>query len=219
MSKQTRQKNIKKNTILKKAIELANQETKDHYKEFTDTVLTGFSGLMIIDEICNVPAKVIKEFKKETENEFPKFKGAIVDGDIYLGESNLEVLENISAPEIMMSQLLYWVASEAQGKKLYVLIDEYDQFTNEMVAYRFEEFKKVVGRKGWIRKFYETLKIGADDGFIDRTFITGVTPITLDSLTSGFNISTNLSTDRRLVSFKRVQGYKRKTILESNLFV
>ncbi|MGB0931318.1 MAG: AAA family ATPase, partial [Chitinophagales bacterium] len=122
---------------------------------------------------------------------------------------NLEVLQNISAPEIMLNQLWYWVQTESQGKKVYVLIDEYDQFTNEMVAYRFEEFKKVVGRNGWIRKFYETLKIGADDGIIDRTFITGVTPVTLDSLTSGFSIASDLSTDFR---FGEMMGFMHEEV-------
>ena len=55
----------------------------------------------------------------------------------------------------IMKQLWNWVKQEGQGHKVYVLIDEYDHFTNEMVAYRFEEFKKVVGRNGWVRKFYE----------------------------------------------------------------
>jgi hypothetical protein len=44
-----------------------------------------------------------------------------------------------------------------------------------------------------VRKFYETIKIATQQGFIDRFFITGVSPITLDSLTSGFNIVKHLS--------------------------
>ncbi len=107
----------------------------------------------------------------------------------------LSILSSMSSPEEIMKQLWNWVRQEGKGKKVYVLIDEYDQFTNELVAYRFEEFKEIVGRNGWVRKFYETLKIGADRGIIDRTFITGVTPITFDSLTSGFSNAYDISTE------------------------
>ncbi len=119
-------------------------------------------------------------------------------------QKNQEILQTISDPEIIMKQLWNWVRDEAKGEKVYILIDEYDHFTNEMVAYRFEEFKKVVGRNGWVRKFYETLKIGADTGIVDRTFITGVTPVTLDSLTSGFSNATDISTDIR---FGEMMGF------------
>ncbi len=122
---------------------------------------------------------------------------------------HLETLKSISSPQNMMKQLWNWVKHEANNKKVYVLIDEYDQFTNEMVAYRFEEFKKVVGRNGWVRKFYETLKIGADDGIIDRTFITGVTPVTLDSLTSGFSNASDISTD---LQFAEMMGFTHEEV-------
>ncbi len=123
---------------------------------------------------------------------------------------NIEVLQTISSPEIIMKQLWSWVKTEANGTKIYLLIDEYDQFTNEIVAYRFEEFKKIVGRNGWVRKFYETLKIGADDGIVDRTFITGVTPVTLDSLTSGFSNATNVSDYLQL---NEMMGFTQKEVM------
>lgn len=117
---------------------------------------------------------------------------------------NLEALFEISTPEGIMKQLWNWVKHEGQGRKVYVLIDEYDQFTNEIIAYRFEEFKKIVSRNGWVRKFYETLKIGSGKGVLDRTFITGVTPITLDSLTSGFSNATDISTE---LEFCEMMGF------------
>ncbi len=122
-------------------------------------------------------------------------------------------LKFFSTPEEIMKQLWLWVKHQGKGKKVYVLIDEYDQFTNEMVAYRFEEFKKVVGRNGWVRKFYETLKIGADAGFIDRTFITGVTPVTFDSLSSGFSNATDVSTELELCGMMGFTGEEVKGLL------
>ena len=59
-------------------------------------------------------------------------------------------------------------------------------------------------RNGFVRKFYEALKKGTLDDIVDRIFITGVSPVTLDSLTSGFNIGTNITTDLR---FHNMMGF------------
>jgi len=106
-------------------------------------------------------------------------------------EEKKKILE-ITEPEGIVEELLRVIKAET-GKKLYLLIDEYDHFANELLAFRIDMFKELVSRTGFVRKFYEVLKTGARDGIIDRMFITGVTPITLDSLTSGFNIGKNLS--------------------------
>jgi len=82
----------------------------------------------------------------------------------------------------------------AKGHKVYLLIDEYDHFANEILSFHFEEFTKMVGQNSFVRKFYEAIKVGTHSGVIDRIFITGISPLTLDSLTSGFNISSNVST-------------------------
>ncbi len=127
----------------------------------------------------------------------------------FFNSENLEILFEISSPEEIMKQLWNWVKHQGEGRKVYILIDEYDHFTNEMVAYRFEEFKKVVGRNGWVRKFYETLKIGAGKGVVGRTFITGVTPITFDSLTSGFSNATDISSE---LEFNEMMGFTHEEV-------
>ena len=81
-----------------------------------------------------------------------------------------------------------------RDKKIYLLIDEYDHFANEILSFHFEHFSDIISRNGFVRKFYETIKAATGKGIVDRLFVTGVTPITLDSLTSGFNIAQNLST-------------------------
>jgi len=80
------------------------------------------------------------------------------------------------------------------NKNIYILIDEYDHFANEILAFNFDHFSDFVSRNGFVRKFYETIKEATASGIVDRFFATGVTPITLDSLTSGFNIAADLST-------------------------
>lgn len=71
---------------------------------------------------------------------------------------------------------------------IFLLIDEYDQFTNEILIRNLTEFQNSVSKDGYVRKFYESIKVATEDGSVGRFFITGVSPITLDSLTSGFNI-------------------------------
>ena len=79
--------------------------------------------------------------------------------------------------------------------KIYLFIDEYDHFTNELFAFNTPHFKEIVSRNGWVRKFYEAIKIYMGEGLIDRFFATGVTPVTLDSMTSGFNVAQNITLD------------------------
>ncbi|MCI5148942.1 MAG: AAA family ATPase [Candidatus Electrothrix sp. MAN1_4] len=80
-----------------------------------------------------------------------------------------------------------------KGNKLYILIDEYDHFANAVLGDNLDLYKEIVGKGGFVRSFYETIKTATLEGIVDRFFITGVTSITLDSLTSGFNIGENIS--------------------------
>lgn len=77
-------------------------------------------------------------------------------------------------------------------KPVYVIIDEYDHFANELLSFKPELFKDIISKTGFVRKFYEALKIGTEK-VVGRIFATGVSPITLDSMTSGFNIGDNLT--------------------------
>ena len=79
---------------------------------------------------------------------------------------------------------------------LYVLIDEYDNFANTVLAHHgIEAYESFTHGGGFYRSFFATLKGGTDrsGGGIDRLFITGVSPVTMDDVTSGFNIGTNIS--------------------------
>ena len=84
--------------------------------------------------------------------------------------------------------------TQRRDEKIYVIIDEYDHFANELLGFRTDEFKELVAKNGKIRKWYEILKEGTES-VVDRIFITGVAPITLDSTTSGFNIANDITKD------------------------
>ena len=103
------------------------------------------------------------------------------------------------------------------GIPLYVLIDEYDNFANTILAYRgAEAYRSFTPGGGFYRNFFATLKAGAGQGGgVERMFITGVSPITMDDVTSGFNIGTNVSL---MPEFNEVLGFTAaevRAILES----
>ena len=86
------------------------------------------------------------------------------------------------------------------NNKIYIIIDEYDNFTNAMLKGDAQDFLDLVNRNGYVRAFYEVIKEKIEQGIVERFFATGVMPVTLDNLTSGFNIATNLSTDEEFSS-------------------
>ncbi len=110
----------------------------------------------------------------------------------YTGEQK-HIIENGKSPEEIIKSIFRFTNQNQVPHKIYVLIDEYDHFANELLSFDMDRFKADVSRNGFVRKFYESLKTATGEGIIDRIFITGVSPITLDSLTSGFNICDNIS--------------------------
>ena len=105
--------------------------------------------------------------------------------------------QHIRSPSSVNGQLneLFLYAGD-HGIPLYVLIDEYDNFANTVLAYHgTEAYQSFTHGGGFYRNFFATLKDGAgqSDGGLERMFITGVSPITMDDVTSGFNIGKNIS--------------------------
>ncbi len=86
----------------------------------------------------------------------------------------------------------------AAGYKMYVVIDEYDNFANTLMTVDESSYSKLLHADGFVRFFYNVLKSATTGtGAIDRIFLTGVSPLCLSDVTSGFNIAANLSTTRR----------------------
>ena len=112
--------------------------------------------------------------------------------DFFTQEQN-ELINSKKSPESVIKLLFQFIRQNKITKKVYVLIDEYDHFANELLSFDLERFKSTVSKNGFVRKFYEVLKLATRNSIVERMFITGVSPITLDSLTSGFNISDNIS--------------------------
>jgi hypothetical protein len=83
------------------------------------------------------------------------------------------------------------------GRQIFVIIDEYDHFANDLIAMGTitgdDIYRRVVRANGLVRRFYERLKIATKTSLVNRIFITGISPVMLDDLTSGFNIAGNLT--------------------------
>ncbi len=105
--------------------------------------------------------------------------------------------------ENILDDLIKAFKIQKAEEKIYVIIDEYDHFANELLGFNTNQFKSLVSKNGKVRKWYEILKEGTES-VIDRIFITGVAPITLDSLTSGFNIGLDITLDRE---FNEMMGF------------
>ena len=119
-----------------------------------------------------------------------------------------EVSQHILSPPSIDAKLAaLFLYAEDEGIPLYVLIDEYDNFANTILAYHgAAAYQSFTHGGGFYRNFFATLKSGAgrSGGGLERMFITGVSPITMDDVTSGFNIGSNISLEPR---FDQMLGF------------
>ena len=104
-------------------------------------------------------------------------------------------VERILAPSSINGQLdALFLHARVRSIPLYVLIDEYDNFANTILArHGPDAYHSFTHGGGFYRSFFATLKTGTENGSIERLFVTGVSPVTMDDVTSGFNIGSNLS--------------------------
>ena len=140
-----------------------------------------FSGMDISGD--NVVEEGKERFTFKVKNSIEEFVGRY--------KLNIEVNGN-TASELLMNMLKSF-KELSLNNKIYVIIDEYDNFTNNILHDDAKDFLDLVNRNGYVRSFYEIIKEFSGIGVIDRFFATGVLPLTLDNLTNGFNIATNIS--------------------------
>lgn len=77
---------------------------------------------------------------------------------------------------------------------LYVIIDEYDNFANQLIiGGKNQLYRQLTGDDSFLKAFFKALKEGREIRAIANIFVTGVLPITIDELASGFNIATFLT--------------------------
>ena len=84
---------------------------------------------------------------------------------------------------------------------VYILIDEYDNFTNQLLtSYNDPLYEKVTTADSFLRTFFKVIKKGIGEGSIRTCFCTGVLSVTMDDLTSGYNIAEILTLESDFIN-------------------
>ena len=115
--------------------------------------------------------------------------------DIYADCLPQGIKEKLDEKEGAVEQLEYlFTECSKTNQRIYLFIDEYDHFTNAILSdiESLHRYTDETHGEGYLRAFFNKIKAGTSSS-IKRCFITGVSPVTMDDLTSGFNIGTNYS--------------------------
>lgn len=114
-------------------------------------------------------------------------------------------VESIESAKAKLSYLE--VKAQEKGYLLYLIIDEYDNFTNVILSEHGQKmFHDLTHASGFYREYFKQFK-----GMFNRIFLMGVSPITLDDLSSGYNIDWNISTDE---TFNAMMGFSESDVRE-----
>lgn len=101
---------VVKNTLIKKALDTLQTD----YNPFEQKgVLKGFSGILFA-ETGNGPARILKEFRKDG-SEKPAFKGASIQGELYIGEENLGALVALKSKNELIGDIIGLLQSPAKN--------------------------------------------------------------------------------------------------------
>ena len=144
------------------------------------------------------------------EEKFNFYLGVQLDGFVrdYVEYYSEEVLKQVRATADAGGKLAI-IQSVARAKSfpLYLIIDEYDNFTNTVLNEQGEDvYWAITHAEGFYRDIFKKFK-----GSFKKIFITGVSPVTLDDVTSGFNIGWHISTKE---PFNQMLGFSTEDVRE-----
>jgi len=171
------------------------------YKDDFDSL---FSGLYIHENKTrdagsyNVLKFDFSGIQSGRDNVEPQFKDTVrINFEFFAWKCGLDIAINKEASLSSLTRDFLSNYQRLSRTKIYLLIDEYDNFANAVLGDDFDYFRDITGKSGFVRSFYEVFKEFSGT-LIERVYITGVTPITLDALASGFNFVINRSLDPRI---------------------
>ena len=134
--------------------------------------------------------------EEELENNFNKHCCAELNNFIkkYKAYYDEDTYTRVLSEENAFGKFQYiHVEARTKGYRLYLIIDEYDNFTNTILSEGGKEmFRKLTHASGFYRYYFKIFK-----AMFSRVFLIGVSPVTLDDLSSGYNIDWNISQDPR----------------------
>ena len=183
-------------------------DLKDHFDEFFSQTDIGRnptplrnSFLVLQFDFSTIQVGTLAQIE---ERFWQNVKGAVSYLTVkYKDLADWSIVETAAAPAECIDKVRDVIRAN-NLPPLYVIIDEYDNFTNELVVSgRDSEYNAVCGhdskgdvtRETFFKAFFKSFKAGLADGTVGRTYFTGVLPITLDDLSSGFNVGTIVNLD------------------------
>ena len=147
---------------------------------------------------------------EKLEENFNFYLGMEMNGFIndYADYYSEETMRNVKATDYAAGKLgLIQREARSKGYPLYLIIDEYDNFTNTVLNELGENvYHAITHAEGFYRDIFKKFK-----GSFERIFITGVSPVTLDDVTSGFNIGWHISTKEK---FNQMLGFSTEEVRE-----
>ncbi len=112
-----------------------------------------------------------------------------------------EVTIDRKGPASANLEEILWYIRQNSLPRLYVIIDEYDNFANQLITEHQDHlYRELTAAGSFLKTFFKTLKEGRKSRAIANMFITGVLPITIDDLASGFNIATMITLNPKFES-------------------
>ena len=145
---------------------------------------------------------------EKLEERFNLFLGVELDGFVrnYHEYYPEDIVRKVRETEDAVGKFAI-IVNEAKyrGYPLYLIIDEYDNFTNTVLNEQGEKvYWAITHAEGFYRDIFKKFK-----GTFERIFITGVSPVTLDDVTSGFNIGWHISTKEE---FNQMLGFSTEDV-------
>jgi hypothetical protein len=169
---------------------------KDNFDEL-------FKGLYVADhptkeqgqfQVLHLDFSLVGSNLDRLEEDFNRYCGGEVDSFIESYRRFYEphiVQRVLNQPTAVAKLNQVRMAAKKQGHKLYLVVDEYDNFTNNVLNVKGQQaYHDLTHGTGFYRDVFKVFK-----PMFDRIIMLGVSPITLDDLTSGYNIALNMTMD------------------------
>jgi hypothetical protein len=172
---------------------------KDRFEEIFANLLIGRSPtelhnkyfILEWDFSCVDPMGSVDDIKQSLHDHI----NACIDGfKLYYRDYSLPEIK-INYDNAIMSIKSLISAVRMTPYPIYLLIDEYDNFANEVMMgslKRRGEYEELVYGNGLLKTLFKTIKASAKSSLFDHTFITGVSPVVMSDMTSGYNIAKNI---------------------------
>lgn len=154
-------------------------------------------------QVLHLDFSLVGSDVENLEENFNRYGGQELDSFIeyYKKYYDPQFVENVHKEPSAVGKLnLVRIEARKNNLKLYLVVDEYDNFTNNILNIKgFEAYHALTHGTGFYRDVFKIFK-----PMFNRIIMLGVSPITLDDLTSGYNIALNITMDSR---FNQVLGF------------